>query len=680
MIAGLRAIPSSADAALAAERLDRTCAVLADLDAAPPGAVEPPYRAIARELGDLPAPVEISRLFQVDMIKPAPGLALGRAVIDEVSRAIQLLHRLAARGQGDALGVFRNQFIGRWRGAGIPLVQALDAESGIGFAADRRGGGRARAAARGDRVSRRAGSPATDSARLRPSSPPAAAERGCPRARPRRLRHPGARAGRSAAASGRAGGQEIALAAASDDAIDGGDFRIHFQGATGPAGAALLGRFCHALPELEEAVRRYLADEAALRPDAIFAEIVHLPQGRVGNVLLRPVLRSHEISFLGGSAAPSDRRIPVTDLLVSIVGDCVRLRSRRLGREVIPRLTTAHNYNLPGLGIYRFLCALQSQGTARLAWGWGALEAASFLPRVVLGKVILACARWRLRGQPAPSARRAERGGAVPRGTGPARHPRSAPPHRARRWRQPPADRPGQRDQRGHVRAAGEGSPGRDGERDVARPGRSLRARSRGPLRPRAGDPVPAQRGDREPRRRRRAGRRAALRGHANGAFRPAPSGSTPRSTPALRASTARSIALAPAIRAALRTGAADGWFFIRYGDPDWHLRLRLHGEPARLSAEVLARASCGPGSAAGRRADLERPARHLRARAGALRRRTRACRCASASSRPTARRCSRSSRRCPATPARTPAGGSCSPASIGCTTTSASTCRPDSR
>jgi thiopeptide-type bacteriocin biosynthesis protein len=26
-----------------------------------------------------------------------------------------------------------------------------------------------------------------------------------------------------------------------------------------------------------------------------------------------------------------------------------------------------------------------------------------------------------------------------------------------------------------------------------------------------------------------------------------------------------------------------DGWFFIRYGDPDWHLRLRLHGAPNRL-------------------------------------------------------------------------------------------------
>src|SRR6266704_5045369 len=35
-------------------------------------------------------------------------------------------------------------------------------------------------------------------------------------------------------------------------------------------------------------------------------------------------------------------------------------------------------------------------------------------------------------------------------------------------------------------------------------------------------------------------------------------------------------------------SGAADAWFFIRYADPDWHLRLRLHGEPRRLHAEAL--------------------------------------------------------------------------------------------
>jgi thiopeptide-type bacteriocin biosynthesis protein len=45
---------------------------------------------------------------------------------------------------------------------------------------------------------------------------------------------------------------------------------------------------------------------------------------------------------------------------------------------------------------------------------------------------------------------------------------------------------------------------------------------------------------------------------------------------------------LDPVIRRALGTGAADRWFFLRYGDPEWHLRLRFHGRSARLLGEVL--------------------------------------------------------------------------------------------
>ena len=32
---------------------------------------------------------------------------------------------------------------------------------------------------------------------------------------------------------------------------------------------------------------------------------------------------------------------------------------------------------------------------------------------------------------------------------------------------------------------------------------------------------------------------------------------------------------IAPLTQEALRRGAADKWFFIRYADPQWHLRLR---------------------------------------------------------------------------------------------------------
>jgi thiopeptide-type bacteriocin biosynthesis protein len=37
-----------------------------------------------------------------------------------------------------------------------------------------------------------------------------------------------------------------------------------------------------------------------------------------------------------------------------------------------------------------------------------------------------------------------------------------------------------------------------------------------------------------------------------------------------------------------LASGAVDHWFFIRYSDPNWHLRMRLHGDPRRLLNEAL--------------------------------------------------------------------------------------------
>jgi lantibiotic biosynthesis protein len=45
---------------------------------------------------------------------------------------------------------------------------------------------------------------------------------------------------------------------------------------------------------------------------------------------------------------------------------------------------------------------------------------------------------------------------------------------------------------------------------------------------------------------------------------------------------------VAPLVAAATTSGAADSWFFTRDADPDVHLRLHLHGVPARLYGEVL--------------------------------------------------------------------------------------------
>jgi thiopeptide-type bacteriocin biosynthesis protein len=37
-----------------------------------------------------------------------------------------------------------------------------------------------------------------------------------------------------------------------------------------------------------------------------------------------------------------------------------------------------------------------------------------------------------------------------------------------------------------------------------------------------------------------------------------------------------------------MQQGLARRWFFIRYGDPDWHLRVRFHGDPAILTGQLL--------------------------------------------------------------------------------------------
>jgi thiopeptide-type bacteriocin biosynthesis protein len=68
-----------------------------------------------------------------------------------------------------------------------------------------------------------------------------------------------------------------------------------------------------------------------------------------------------------------------------------------LNAEVRPRLTTAHNPAWRGFGVYRFLAALQRAGVAgALGWDWGALAGAPTLPRVTAGRLVLARARWQL--------------------------------------------------------------------------------------------------------------------------------------------------------------------------------------------------------------------------------------------------------------------------------------------
>lgn len=356
------------------------------------------YRHLGQQLEPLGAEVRLPRLFQVDMGKPAPGLQLDSGVVTELQRAVGFLYRLRGPEATDAFTTFRQDFQQRFEpGRFVPLVEVLDEEVGIGFG---------RSAAVGTEHS-----PLLEGVRFAPS----ATSRDIPWSQAQDLisqklfstLHQGLGAmvwtdddlrnldDKPSLPLPDALQTLFSLLAPSAEAIDDGAFQLHLKSAGGPSGAGLLGRFCHGDEALAEKVREHFQREESHRPEAVFAEIVHLPEGRIGNILLRPVLRDYEIPFLGHSGAPTDRQLPIDDLLVSVVGQEVVLWSKRLDRRVLPRLTSAHNFSLRGLGMYRFLCSLQFQNLcAGLAWSWGPFETLPFLPRVRYRNTILSPAQW----------------------------------------------------------------------------------------------------------------------------------------------------------------------------------------------------------------------------------------------------------------------------------------------
>ena len=164
------------------------------------------------------------------------------------------------------------------------------------------------------------------------------------------------------------------------------------------SGGNLLGRFAFGDEKINDFVNEITIKEEKNDPDSVFAEIAHLPQARVGNILLRPVFRKYEIPYVGLSGIEQNYQITTDDLYVSIKNGEIILWSKKLNKRVHPKLTTAHNFSHNNsLPIYKFLCDLQGQNKAFAGvWDWGSLRNLKHLPRVIYKNLILHKASWKI--------------------------------------------------------------------------------------------------------------------------------------------------------------------------------------------------------------------------------------------------------------------------------------------
>ncbi|WP_029297079.1 lantibiotic dehydratase family protein [Chryseobacterium hispalense] len=351
------------------------------------------YIDISEKARQLNVPFDLKHLFQCDLISDALSNTLDKKIADQIIPALKLVNKISISGTKTHLDKFKDSFYERYEEMEIPLALALDPEAGIGYASNQMGNDF---------------NPLIDDLPFNAKN--LSKNTDLKFTEVDNILH------RKILNSIK--NKEFKISVNDDDfkniTNSNGDNlpptisvlieiikeqdaeKIVFGGWGGSSGANLIARFCHSDNKINEHVVDIIAAEHA-ENDAIVAEIVHLPESRVGNILSRPDFRDFEISYLAKSVKPKEKQIYIDDLFISIRNGRLHLRSASLNKEVIPKLTTAHNFsNSKSLPIYHFLCDMQFNKNMRGAGiPLNNLESLyNFIPRIEYKNLILSPAYW----------------------------------------------------------------------------------------------------------------------------------------------------------------------------------------------------------------------------------------------------------------------------------------------
>lgn len=163
-----------------------------------------------------------------------------------------------------------------------------------------------------------------------------------------------------------------------------------------------LGRFASASPQ----IYRMIAERQEGSEPTPF-DVPYRPFGREANITARPDWGQPQLLY-GGSSAGGGSVLDPCQVSVIIDGLRFRLWSHQLCREVVPRILTAHNFsNMAADPLILFVAALQYASGYAGGWRWEGLAEAPRLPRVRYKRILLSPRRWRLDLAPGPSAERA---------------------------------------------------------------------------------------------------------------------------------------------------------------------------------------------------------------------------------------------------------------------------------
>ncbi|MEU3724443.1 lantibiotic dehydratase [Streptomyces sp. NPDC031705] len=372
-----------------AEKLKALAEDLASWDRLPVKDRVHPWPGLLQRANELQAVPERGGPYQTDAALTLQGNSLRATVGTEAARAAELLLRLSPYPAGNPLlEGYRRAFQAKYSpGCQVPLPELLDPETGLGSLSEYHADGAAT------------------------QTPPR---------RSRLLLDLALRANRDnqaiveltdehindlaispAASDDYPLSLELSLfiAAASPAALDTGDFQLVIGPNVGAAEAGRhLGRFADLLgPSAHRALEETVRAEAELAPHTLPVEVVYQPAAaRSANVAIRPTLRTHECVFGTLPGVPWEHVVPLSELVVSVRSGRFVVSWPAVGTDVVA--VQGHMLNpVTAPPAARFLLAAATDGQRQVSpFSWGPAASFLFLPRVQRGRIVLSPAQWRI--------------------------------------------------------------------------------------------------------------------------------------------------------------------------------------------------------------------------------------------------------------------------------------------
>jgi len=355
------------------------------------------YKELADLLKSFDTKYELKYLFQADMLNAIQDFTITEKVTNDIFAGIEFLNKITKPSKTN-LTVFRDAFSERYETREIPLLQALDIESGIGYLQG----------AQDSDIT-----PLLDNLFL---GGKAANEMDVKWNELQNIiyyKYIDAISKKQTEIqlldadfkNFKVNWNDLPATMSAMVEIDGNpedlNYKIFISSVGSSSAGTLIGRFARIDEKILNHLNEITAKEQEVFDGKIVAEIVHLPESRTGNVLFRPSVRKYEIPYLANSPVSDIYQLKLDDLYISVNNNRVVLRSKKHNKEIIPRLTNAHNYSSNALPVYQFLCDLQTQEIrSGLFFNAGFLSNIfGFLPRISYKNIILSKATWNIETQ-----------------------------------------------------------------------------------------------------------------------------------------------------------------------------------------------------------------------------------------------------------------------------------------